>query len=386
MPRPRHGPSGTACLRRSRRSSWSHCSSSDVSSSARASAGIRELARVTKLPILVGIPRISGLRGRRGITRGMEREGYQSLQTLVAFQLPPTSLRTILITGALHQEGKTESGGRARSRARGPRTGRCSCPPTCGGRPCTKRLACHSRLGSQTFCRFRTAKSSLPWSERLRRFAARRPGQARSAACSRSSPSGEPPMEPAKLLGGPAIKRLFAAAGELGFQYVIIDAPPIIGLADSQILAQRVDGVLVVASIDRLDVDTALDLRETFDRLGVEPLGIIAVGVRAGLLTVLPASSPGRRRSVTRSRVQFQARLAAPTQSGPRQQRCRQCSVSTNALFARVPTHAARSAALPTPYVLLPWMAFRAAQNECREHEGDHRGRTGTPCSARVRT
>jgi Mrp family chromosome partitioning ATPase len=88
-------------------------------------------------------------------------------------------------------------------------------------------------------------------------------------------------MEPAKLLAGPAINRLFTAAGELGFQYVIIDAPPIIGLADSQILAQRVDGVLVVARIDRLDVDTALDLRETFDRLGVEPLGIIAVGVRA---------------------------------------------------------------------------------------------------------
>jgi Mrp family chromosome partitioning ATPase len=244
-------------------------------------SGPRELARVTKLPVLVGIPRISGLRGRRGVVRGMEREGYQSLQTLVAFQLPPTSVRTILITGALHQEGKTRAAvGLARALAR----------------------TAHRTLLVSADMRWPTLHEAfgLPLSPGLAEVLSVPDGEVKPllervltevrGTPTRSGPergmlevlpSGEPPMEPAKLLGGSAIKRLFTAAGELGFQYVIIDAPPIIGLADSQILAQRVDGVLVVARIDRLDVDTALDLRETFNRLGIDPLGIIAIGVRA---------------------------------------------------------------------------------------------------------
>jgi Mrp family chromosome partitioning ATPase/capsular polysaccharide biosynthesis protein len=246
-------------------------------------SGPRELARVTNLPILVGIPRIGGFRGRRSVVRGMEREGYQSLQTMIAFQLPPTSVRTILLTGALHEEGKTRAAvGLARSLAR----------------------TAHKTLLVSADMRWPTLHKAfdLPLAPGLAEVLSMPDQDVKAALESALAavhakptraypergllevlPSGEPPAEPAKLLGSPAMLRLFSAAGELGFQYVVIDAPPMIGLADSQILAQRVDGVLVVARIDRLDVDTALDLRETFDRLGVEPLGIVAVGVRAAI-------------------------------------------------------------------------------------------------------
>jgi Mrp family chromosome partitioning ATPase len=211
----------------------------------------------------------------------MEREGYQSLQTLVTFQLPPTSVRTILITGAVHQEGKTRAAvGLARALARtAHRTLLVSADmrwPTLHeafGVPVSPGLADVLSHADKD------VKTALERVLGEVRGTPTRSGPERGML--EVLPSGEPPMEPAKLLAGSAIKRLFTAAGELGFQYVILDAPPMIGLADSQILAQRVDGVLVVSRIDRLDVDTALDLRETFDRLGIEPLGIIAVGVRA---------------------------------------------------------------------------------------------------------
>jgi Mrp family chromosome partitioning ATPase len=242
-------------------------------------SGPRELSRLTNLPILTGIPLISGMRGQRSVVRGMEREGYQTLQTLVTFQLPATKTRSLLITGAVHEEGKTRAAiGLARALVR---SGHKALLVSADVRwPTLHRefgLAVQPGLTDVLSAPGGTVKSNL---ERLRMTLSRQRTDAEQGLLE-VIPSGVPQGEPAQLFNGPALKAFFAAAGEAGFEYVILDGPPIIGLADSQILAQRVDAVLVVSRIDRLDVDTAIDLRETFERLKIEPLGIVAVGVRA---------------------------------------------------------------------------------------------------------
>ncbi|MDX6426096.1 MAG: hypothetical protein QOD52_1501, partial [Gaiellaceae bacterium] len=69
----------------------------------------------------------------------------------------------------------------------------------------------------------------------------------------------------------------------MGYDYVLLDGTPLIGLADSQALAQRVDEVLIVSRLDRMTVEDAVDLRDLLERLDVTPLGHAVVGARRGV-------------------------------------------------------------------------------------------------------
>jgi protein-tyrosine kinase len=60
--------------------------------------------------------------------------------------------------------------------------------------------------------------------------------------------SGPLPPNPAELLASQAMRDLLADLTE-GTDVVVIDSPPVVGLADSVILANRVDGVLYVARV-----------------------------------------------------------------------------------------------------------------------------------------
>ena len=60
-------------------------------------------------------------------------------------------------------------------------------------------------------------------------------------------------------------------SSESEYDYVLFDGPPLLGLVDSQVLAQRVDGVLIVCRPDRQTPETALDLRELLDSLEGNP-------------------------------------------------------------------------------------------------------------------
>jgi len=54
-------------------------------------------------------------------------------------------------------------------------------------------------------------------------------------------PAGSSPPNPAELLGSPLFKDMVQALAER-FDHILIDAPPIIGFADSVILSSVVDG------------------------------------------------------------------------------------------------------------------------------------------------
>lgn len=92
--------------------------------------------------------------------------------------------------------------------------------------------------------------------------------------------SGRRPPDPAQLLTGDALDAFFEEIKRSEYDYVLLDGPPLLGLVDSQVLAQRVDGVLIVCRPDRLTSENAIDMRDLLQRLDVKALGLVIVGAR----------------------------------------------------------------------------------------------------------
>lgn len=65
----------------------------------------------------------------------------------------------------------------------------------------------------------------------------------------RVMPSGPLPPNPPELLASKAMERFFLAIAQCRAEVVIIDTPPLLGLSDTCILASKVDGTLLVADI-----------------------------------------------------------------------------------------------------------------------------------------
>ena len=91
---------------------------------------------------------------------------------------------------------------------------------------------------------------------------------------------GERPADPGRLLFSSALARFLKALRETDYEYILIDGTPLLGIADSQSIASRVDDVLLVSRLDRLSVEDIIDLRDLLDRLDVSPLGHVVVGGR----------------------------------------------------------------------------------------------------------
>lgn len=74
---------------------------------------------------------------------------------------------------------------------------------------------------------------------------------------------GTPPPNPAEMLGSPATERVL---GELAarFDFVLVDSAPVLGLADAIVLSTKVEGVVLVAAVGRVNRG---GLREAVKRL-----------------------------------------------------------------------------------------------------------------------
>ncbi|HVF76692.1 MAG TPA: Wzz/FepE/Etk N-terminal domain-containing protein [Solirubrobacteraceae bacterium] len=78
------------------------------------------------------------------------------------------------------------------------------------------------------------------------------------------------------ILSTTSTARLLGAVRELDFTYVLIDAPPLLGFSDAQILAGYCDAMIVVVSQpDSLLLRTAHDLREELSRFATPVLGLV---------------------------------------------------------------------------------------------------------------
>jgi tyrosine-protein kinase len=240
----------------------------------------REFSRLAGgLPILATIPD----RGRRLLAarrNGVaEHEAYQTLRAAVRAAIPADRHEVVLVTSALHAEGKstvTTRLGKALAQA--------------GHR--TLLVSADLRAPSLHWAFDVPLKPGLTEAIRsVEKGGGRREALAavvRNVAPTDSKgaplypldviPSGEMPDDPSKLLSGRAAQSFFKYIHAADYEYVLIDSPPLLGLADTQALAEHVDEVLVVGRLDRLGADNVIDARDLLARLGVHRMGLVLIG------------------------------------------------------------------------------------------------------------
>ena len=87
-------------------------------------------------------------------------------------------------------------------------------------------------------------------------------------------PAGPVPPNPAELVGSKRMKRLIEEVSEQ-FDMVLIDTPPVIAVTDAAILAQEVDGVILVLASGEVNKVYAQKAKEQLNKLGVKILGAV---------------------------------------------------------------------------------------------------------------
>ncbi len=87
-------------------------------------------------------------------------------------------------------------------------------------------------------------------------------------------PCGPRPLNPAELLGSPQFQQVLAELKER-YDFVIIDSPPLLAVADPAIVAPQVDGVLLVFRMTKTSRPTAERAREVLAGVGANALGVI---------------------------------------------------------------------------------------------------------------
>jgi len=198
-----------------------------------------ELEEGLGLPLLGVIPlsdEVSDLGRILDLQRSPPAEAYRSLRTTLQFSTPAGTPRTLVVTSALPGEGKSTTAVNLAGQF-----------ATLGLRvllidadlrkPSLHRLlGCDGSLGL-TNC---LVAGSTP------------PGALRATALPTLTllPCGPLPPNPAELLAGARMASLLAAAVE-EFDLVIIDTPPVAGLADAPLLASMSFGTLLVVEANR---------------------------------------------------------------------------------------------------------------------------------------
>jgi capsular exopolysaccharide synthesis family protein len=87
-------------------------------------------------------------------------------------------------------------------------------------------------------------------------------------------PSGELPPNPAELLGSQRMQELLAGLAQQ-VDVVLIDGPPVLPVADAAVLAQAVDGVLLVLYAGKTRRENARQAVESLRQVGANLVGVI---------------------------------------------------------------------------------------------------------------
>lgn len=87
-------------------------------------------------------------------------------------------------------------------------------------------------------------------------------------------PGGPIPPNPAELVGSKRMKHLIEELSRQ-FDVVLIDTPPIIAVTDAAIIAQEVDGVILVLASGEVNKDFALRAKDQLEKVGAKILGAV---------------------------------------------------------------------------------------------------------------
>ncbi len=92
-------------------------------------------------------------------------------------------------------------------------------------------------------------------------------------------PAGPRPPDPSALLSSGRTRGLLAALREQ-YAWVIVDSPPVLAVSDASVLASLVDGVLLVVRASATPVEAVLLARDRLHALGARMLGVVLNDVR----------------------------------------------------------------------------------------------------------
>ncbi|HEY0222623.1 MAG TPA: CpsD/CapB family tyrosine-protein kinase [Lactovum miscens] len=90
--------------------------------------------------------------------------------------------------------------------------------------------------------------------------------------------SGPIPPNPSELLGSEAFRLLIENASSR-FDVILIDAPPILAVTDSQILSRTTDGVILVARANQTKKEELVKAKKLLDQVQANVLGVVLHGV-----------------------------------------------------------------------------------------------------------
>ncbi|MGQ9800354.1 MAG: GumC family protein [Candidatus Saccharicenans sp.] len=86
--------------------------------------------------------------------------------------------------------------------------------------------------------------------------------------------SGPIPPNPAELLGSDRMKELLDRL-KGSFDFILIDTPPVLAVTDSQVLGKMVDGLILVVHADRTPKEALRQTREIIDLLQLKSFGVV---------------------------------------------------------------------------------------------------------------
>lgn len=90
-------------------------------------------------------------------------------------------------------------------------------------------------------------------------------------------PCGPRPQNPAELLSGARFQQVLTDLRKQ-YDYVIVDTPPMLAVSDPRVVAQRVDGILLVFKITKRARPLAERAREQLADMGANLLGVVVNG------------------------------------------------------------------------------------------------------------
>jgi capsular exopolysaccharide synthesis family protein len=233
---------------------------------------IEDLETEYQLPALTAVPQ-SGFRSPRAIDRRDGLEPYRILRSVLDISAIDHTVYTILVTSAVPGEGKTTAAvDLAQAVALTGRT--VTLVELDLRRPTFSRhFQLDPRRGVTSLVAGRSTVSELlvhPFAD-LPNLAV--------------LPSGTLPSNPSELLASQQIEDLLTSLtyrGDGEGRMVVIDAPPLLPVADTQVLLNNpaIDTVLVVTRSGKTTRDEIRRARTILDRHLLQPLGLIVAGVR----------------------------------------------------------------------------------------------------------
>ncbi len=92
-------------------------------------------------------------------------------------------------------------------------------------------------------------------------------------------PAGTKPPNPTELLGSERFRELLQEAKQT-YDFILVDAPPVLPVADATELAPLMDGVLLVYTVDRIGRGVLKRAKSTLDNVEARVLGVILNNVK----------------------------------------------------------------------------------------------------------